>query len=242
MEDDDEERYSPLSIVVGGLDLGEADRIIRLLSAEKGRYSVVVRRARQSRPRFPGVFELGNTVRLELRGRGDLPSVSGADLVRVPRRARDDLGRLAHLAYGAEICAGLAGEHAPAERLYGLLGAWLEIVDGDPAPGGAARIALEGKALTFAGFAPRLLKCARCGEPLVDPVRWSNDEGGGLHSRCGEGKDVDARLLEAIDALRRLPLADAVSLPDLCTGLLTDTVEHQLGRALASRAMIHLAQ
>lgn len=238
---DEGDATEPPAIVTGTLDIGESDRIVRLLSAARGRHPVVVRRARSSRSRFPGVFEPGNVVRVEAKGRGDLRSVVRADLIRVPRRARDDLSRLAHLAYGTEVCAALAPEDAPAERLFGLLSSWLDVVDGDPAPGGAARIALEAKVLTFAGLAPRLLRCARCGELLADPVTWSSDAGGGQHAACGEGEPVEARLLEAIEALRRLPLSEAAKLPDLGASLLTDAIEHQLGRGLASRALLDLA-
>ena len=71
-------------IVVGLVDLGEADRIVRLLTADEGRTSVLARGARGSRRRYGGVFELGARVQVERgRGRGPLPSVSERALLRI---------------------------------------------------------------------------------------------------------------------------------------------------------------
>ncbi len=226
------------AIVVGGMDLGESDRLVRLLTPDRGRVAVVARQARASRRRFAGAFELGNTVRYQARGRGDLPAVTEVDLVRVPIRARDDLDRLAHLAFGCEVVAGLAPEHLPAERLYGLLSVWLEVVEADPPPGAAARCALEAKALTFAGVGPRLVTCARCGEAMDDPAIWNEAEGGALHSRCGGGRDVATEDLRVLEALRRTPLLEACGHAPPRLSVLTDAVEAQLGRRLASRGLL----
>lgn len=227
--------------VVGTFDLGEADRIVRTLSAERGRMSVLARGARSSRKRFAGLFEPGNRVLLELRrGRGDLPLVTGADLVQAPRRARADLDRLALLAYGCELCAALAPEQHPAAQLYKLLTVWLDLLEGDDAPGVASRLALEAKALTFAGVAPSLVRCAVCGEPLDAPAVFDAESGGGLHARCGGGRPVRPEDLRLLEALRRTPLADTpgVEAPPAVTWLLSDFARHQLGHDLRSRRLL----
>ncbi|MEQ1503696.1 MAG: DNA repair protein RecO, partial [Myxococcota bacterium] len=154
-------------IVVGSLDLGESDRLIRLLTADEGRSVVVARGSRSSRRRFAGMLELGVRIAIvRSRSRGGLPVLVEADWLSGPERARDDLDRLGFVAYGCELCGALAPEGDAAPKLYGLLATWLLVLEGDVTPGDAARVALEGKALTFAGLAPALVRCARCDEPL----------------------------------------------------------------------------
>jgi DNA repair protein RecO (recombination protein O) len=228
-------------IVVGSVDLGEADRIVRLLTAEEGRLSVLVRNARSSRKRFAGVTELGTRILAHRgRGRGSLIPLTDAERLGGPDRARTQLERIALLAYGCELCASLAPEGAAAEKLYGLLAAWLDALEGDRAPDDAARIALEAKALTFAGLTPALVRCAVCGERVDDPAVFDPEAGGALHARCGGGRPVPAEQLVAFEAWRRVPTFDVVGqpVPPAVRWLLSDFVQHQLGRALTSRAWL----
>lgn len=229
------------AIVVGTFDLGEADRIVRTLSAERGRTSALARGARSSRRRFVGLFEPGNRLRLELRrGRGELPLVTGAEPVAVPQRARTDLDRLALLAYGCELCSALAPEHHPAPQLAKLLTVWLDLLEAEALPGMASRWALEAKALTFAGLAPALVRCAACGERLTAPVVFDPQAGGGLHAHCGGGRPVQVDDLMFLEALRRTPLADTPGLetPARIAWLLSDFARHQLAHDLRSRRLL----
>jgi DNA repair protein RecO (recombination protein O) len=236
-----ESRDALPAIVVGSVDYGEADRIVRLLSAEEGRSAVMAKRARSSQRRFRGALDLGTQVRVHRhRGRGTLPLLTGVDVVRAPRRARGDLDRIALLAYGCEVCAGLAPESHEAPRLFRLLVTWLDLLEGDGLIGAASRIALESKALTFAGLAPALLTCVRCARPLDDPAAFDLEAGGGLHAHCGSGRAVRADLLGRIEQLRRTPLAETPGRqtdPDT-RWLLSDFIRHQLGRDLRSRRLL----
>lgn len=232
-------------IVVGGMDLGEADRLVRFLSASEGRSAAVVRGARRSQKRFGGLLDPGTRVLVSKRkGRGSLQSVGLMDLVEAPDRARRDLERIALLAWGCELCAALAPEEHPAEKLTGLLEVWLDLLEGPVTPGRAACEALEAKALTFAGLAPVLDRCARCGEGFGGELLAFNPEAGGvLHPWCGTGVDVTEAWVARLDRLRRRPLADTVNnpAPDATEGarwILTDFLTWHLGRPLRSRALL----
>jgi DNA repair protein RecO (recombination protein O) len=225
------------AVVVGQLDVGEASRIVRLLSAEAGRSAVMARGARTSRRRFGGL-DIGVRAIVEVRkGRGELPVLASAETVRAPARARDDLLRIAWLAYGCELCASLAPEHERAPKLHGLLCAWLDRLEADEI-GTAARAALEVKALAFAGFSPALVRCARCGRPIGDPARFDPDAGGMVHDGCGGGTRVPADAARAVDRLLHTSLADVRGdVPPGFPGLLADFACHHLAHGLRSRAL-----
>ena len=229
-------------VVVGGLDLGESDRLVRLLTAEEGRITVVARHARASKRRFAGLLEPGTLIRAHRsRGRGrSLTTLSDADRLAGPDVARTDLDRIALLGYGCEVCAALAPEDGAAGKLFQLLVVWLELLEGARPPTLAARLALEAKALTFAGLTPALAHCAACGDPIDDPAVFDPDSGGALHARCGGGAQVTAAAMIELEALRRTPLNDTLDHRVTLTSpwRLSDFVQHQLGRRLVSRGLL----
>ncbi|MEQ1565998.1 MAG: DNA repair protein RecO [Myxococcota bacterium] len=228
------------AVVVGGIDLGEADRLLRLVSATEGRGAVVARGMRSSRKRFVGAGELGTRLRIT-RGRSTgLASATAIERLDGPNRARTEIERIGLLAYGCELCAALCPEGSAAPKLYQLLLHWLALLEGVPRPGEASRIALEAKAATFAGLAPTLTHCAVCADPLDDPAVFDAEIGGGAHARCSGGRPIEAAALRALDELRRTPLAETPerAAPGGAEWLLADFVQHQLGRPLASRAWL----
>jgi DNA repair protein RecO (recombination protein O) len=227
-------------VVVGHVDLGEADRIIRILTAEEGRIAVVARGARSSRKRFAGLLDLGMRIRVtRARGRGRLARLADAELVAAVDRARTDIERLALLAYGCELAGKLAGEDAPAPKLARLLVVWLELLEGEAQPGVASRQAFEAKALTFAGLLPDLVQCALCSEALDSGTAHFDFETGLVHPECGSGASVSTAGLHALEALRRTPLFDTPGLPPADVGwLLSDFAQHQVSSELKSRSLL----
>ncbi len=229
-------------IIVGSVDVGDSDRIVRVLTAEHGRISMMVRRARSSRKRWGGLIEVGNLLTLQLKkGRGDLFMLNGADLLSAPRKARADLVRIAMLAYGCELCAALAPDTHPAPKLTRLLLTWLKLLEAEAMPGMASRVALDGKALTFAGLTPSLIRCARCGLPLDGGCTWDPEAGGAQHDHCGGGGQIPSSVLAQFETLRRTPLAETTNVdapPARWCGILTDFAQHHLRRPIKSRNLL----
>ncbi len=229
------------AIVVGSTDVAESSRVVRLLTADAGLLPVFVGQARASRRRYGGALEPGTRLRVTVTsGRGSLPNLHTADVLAPVRRPRDDLRRAAWLWYGCEVCAKLSAEHHENERMFRLLVAWLDLVEAATGPTVASRVALEAKALTFAGLAPALTRCTRCDAPLDDPMMWSHEAGGALHARCGGGAPILLSELTTIESLRRTPLVDTPSrgCSEVAARRLTAFVEHQLGAPLQSRALL----
>jgi DNA repair protein RecO (recombination protein O) len=154
------------AIVLRTVDTGEADRVVTLLSRERGKVAAFARGARVSRRRFGGALEPFTLLRAELRER------PGAELLRLESVApldafggiRGDLARIACAAYAVELARDLVRDHQAHEDLFDLLAAYLAAVDAAPALPAGLR-AFELGALRAAGLLPRLDACARCGHP-----------------------------------------------------------------------------
>lgn len=228
------------ALVIGSIDYGDHDRIVRLLTPHLGRTAVMVRGARSGRKPWASTLQTGSLIRPELkRTRGHLPLMVEAHLHAHPKRAREDLDRLAALAYGVELCAALSPEHHEAAKLFRLILVWLSLLEGSERPGPASRQALEAKALTFAGLTPALATCPVCGEGLADPVVFSCQAGGGAHAACAPGSPVEASQVLRLEAFRRTPLAETVGVRAATPlYLLTDFAEWHLGAGLKSRPML----
>jgi DNA repair protein RecO (recombination protein O) len=232
-------------IVVGRMDLGETDRIVRLLTPGDGRVSVVAHGARGARSRWTGL-DIGTRARFASRpGRRDLETLAEVTVEDARLHLRSSLGRLALAAYACELCGSLAREGQPEPRLYGLLETALLVLDAaDADPGEGFRAALEAKALTFAGVAPVLDRCVACGRAPTRDMVFSTAAGGLLHPGCTgddvQGVAVTAEYAAALEAVRRAPLRDTLdlALPPGPPALLHEAIAAHLGRPLASRAVL----
>jgi len=237
-------------LVLSRQDHGEADRIVRLLSAERGRSTAIARSARRAGARFGAALEPLSLVQAGLRPRANSMDVlEQVELVEPHLHLRDDLDRLTHAAHAAEVCGGLAREEHPEPRLFGLCQTALLLLDAaSAAPGPAFRLGLEAKALTFAGLLAPLDRCAACGRPAGadEGAPWllSAAEGAALHTACGSaGTTCTALFLIEVEAARRRPLQESLDL-DLPEGprwALAERVEAQLNRPLRARALLEAA-
>jgi len=234
------------AIVVGRLDVGEQDRVIRLLTAQLGLVSAWAARARA--PRSPyAALDLGVRADVGLRARarsdgGDLYTLTGLAVTEARIGLRAQLERLGPAAVACEVAGGLATSQAD-PRLFGCLETALLLLDQHPAPPGDGFLAaLVAKLLTFAGLAPAVERCPACGQPPVEPMAWHPAGGGAFHvdhlppDAAGSPRvDVDA--LAQLAGLRRLPLLDAYLLPGDVARMLT-LAESHLGHGLRARAWL----
>ncbi len=247
------ERWKLTAVVLRTVDYGESDRVVTLLSRERGKVSAFARGARASRRRFGGALEPFTVLAAEVRSRAasDLLGLDSTTVLNGHGGIRGDLARIACAAYAAEVARELVRDHEPHDDLYDLLVAYLDLVDGAPARPAALR-AFELGALAAAGLAPRLDACARCGgelDPSARAVRFDPDQGGLLCAACSTAVRPGALLLSraAADALGRLQAgglaaAAAEALPPPAGRELREALgaflAHHLGRTLAARRFL----
>jgi DNA repair protein RecO (recombination protein O) len=240
------------AVVLRLVDYGESDRIVTLLSRERGKVTAFARAARASRRRFGGALEPFTLLAAELRERqgADLLGLESVTALRPHGAIRGDLARIACAGYAAELARELVRDHEPHEELFDLLVAYLGALDRGPARPAALR-AFELGALRAAGLAPRLDACARCGGPLPAgaPVRFDPGHGGALCATCAPLAAPGAPSLSAGAAAALARLAEgglaAAEGEELAPAAgrelrdaLTRFVEYHLGRRLAARRFL----
>ena len=178
------------AVVLRSIRYGEADRILHLYSAARGRFGAIAKGVRRPRSRFGGRLE--PFFRLDLllhEGRGELLTVTGVTTVDGYARLRSSAPALEAGARACDAVLRLLDSAEPNRPAYNLLCRYLSMLD-DP---GQERATAVETALAFrlklaltAGFAPELASCARCGE-AEHLAGFSGAAGGVVCAACEAG-------------------------------------------------------
>ena len=205
-------------MVLRSLRFSEADRILHLYTLERGRVGAIAKGVRKTKSRFGARLEPLSHVELMLHeGSGELQTVTGADLLRSHRAAREDGYRLQVGLIGAEAMLRLFVEPEPNRRAFTALTRFLDTLDRvpAPAPGAGGRPALDALALAFqlkllwvSGYLPHLTSCVECGAGAL--VGFSPRAGGAVCREHAPGAlALSPESFAAAERLLSVPLADA---------------------------------
>src|SRR5579884_1446886 len=216
-----ERTYSTEAVVLRSIRLGEADRVLHLYTQAHGRVGAVAKGVRKTKSRFGARLEPLSHVELVLhRGRGELETVTAAQLVRSHRAAREDYYRFSVGMIGAEAMLRLFSEEEANEQAFTAVTRFLDLLD--ETPHAAERPALDPLGLAFqlkllwlAGYLPHVSGCAECGAYELPLVGYSTKAGGAVCAGCApatEALALGGDGIAGIQGLLGFPLADASGL------------------------------
>jgi DNA repair protein RecO (recombination protein O) len=213
--------YSTEAVVLRSIRLGEADRVLHLYTEVHGRVGAVAKGVRKTKSRFGARLEPLSHVELVLhRGRGELQTVTAAQLVRSHQDAREDYYRFSVGMIGAEAMLRLFSEEEAHERAFTALTRFLDLLDSTPHAAERPTLdplglAFQLKLLWLAGYLPHVSACAECGVEREPLVGYSPRSGGGVCARCAAATEALALAAEGVAGIATLlarPLADAAGL------------------------------
>lgn len=182
--------YRDEGVVLRTIRLGEADRIVTLLTLGHGKVRAVAKGVRRTTSRFGARLEPTSRVALQCyRGR-DLDTVTQVETLEVHRSLREDYTLLTHAVPMLEAVDQVAPDREPDPALYRMLAGALRTLAERANP--LVTPAFFWKLLVLEGVHPVLDGCARCGnEPDDDPasalVAFDLDEGGACCRSCARG-------------------------------------------------------
>ena len=239
-------------IVLRYADYRENDRILTLLTRERGLVSVTARAVRSKGSsasvlvRDP--YTYGEFVVYERNG---LEYVSSSSIIESFYPIREDYSRLVAAAQCAFVADKLAS-NVRSDELFTLLYHALSFIAYGKAAPEDIMLCFAAKSLCIAGYEPVLTRCVNCGRAVTDQrsVSFSNRFGGSVCADCAgtsEGKAHSALALEALRRMIRLPQEemDRVRLPETLRpeldGLIFDYAEYVLEQPIRLKNTNHLS-
>lgn len=171
-----------------------------------------------------------------------------AQVARVPGyRIEGDVERMAHAALIAELAERVCEDRHPVDGVYELCVTSLDELAREPDPRRASAWFIL-TALDLLGYAPQLMSCASCEQPLAArPAAFSAEAGGFLCHRCALAS-MELVPLAAIKVLRLMASRDRATyvrlkldppLMNAIDGVLQAQLEHHLDRRLKSLAFLN---
>jgi DNA repair protein RecO (recombination protein O) len=237
--------YREQGVVLRTYKLGEADRIVVLLTQGEGKVRAVAKGVRKTRSRFGGRLEPFSQVDLSLyRGR-NLDTITQVEVLDPFRSLREDYDRVTAGIAMLEAVDQVAQEREGAVRLYLLLVRALRALDAIPRDPSVVLDAFLLKLMALEGYRPALAECAACGRPGPHR-RFSVARGGALCERCRSGAEhaLDRATVPLLADLLGHDLdAAAARQPAVAPrreagGLVKSFVEYHLERRLRSYPLV----
>jgi DNA repair protein RecO (recombination protein O) len=234
--------YRTQAIVLGHIEYGEADRILKLFTYEKGKITVIAKGVRKIRSRKAGHLEPFTRVNLFLAKGRNLDIVTQAETVDPYIGLREDLQRVAFASYIVEVLDRFTYEEGQNVGIFRLLADTLSRLETKSNPETVVHY-YELRLLDLLGFRPQLFECIDCGEKIQEQDQFFSPlVGGVVCPKCGRARaeawPVSKDILRYFRHLQRsnwrsvedicIPEAIEPELADLIERYLTYLLERKL--------------
>jgi len=224
-------RYVTDAIVLSRFDLGEADRVLTLITPELGKLKAIAKGIRRPASRLGGSLEPFAELTVALARGRTFDVVTEVRVGHAWLRLRDDLERAATAWYLAELADRSLEERHSAEAQYALLHRAYELLDAGMDPGRVARW-YEMHLADELGQRPEVDRCVEC-DRMLDPgeeFRWVPPLGGVLCARCPGPAAERTRL--SLDALKVLKAYQRLDIEAIATLRLPEPTEREVEAAM----------
>lgn len=245
--------YSDVGVVLRTYKLGEADRIVVLLTAEHGKVRAVAKGVRKTTSKFGARMEPMSHVKVLLRagkqppgGGSILDTISQADSMQSLAPLFGHLDRTSQALAVLEAADQLALEREPNPQLYRMVVGVLRTIAERDSP--LVVPAFFWKVLAAEGVGPELDACVGCGETdavnggVTELVAFDLAAGGVQCAACRTGRSISPGALALLRDVLGGRLAAALDAPESPSThevgvLATRAIEHHVERRLRAVAM-----
>lgn len=218
-------------MVLSRFDLGEADRVLTLITPQHGKLKAIAKGIRRPKSRLGGSLEPFAELNVALARGRTFDIVTEVRVEHAWLRLRDNLESTATAWYLAELADRSLEERHAAEPLYALLRRAYGLLDAGMAPGRVARW-YEMNLADELGQRPEVDRCVECDRMLEasEGFRWVPPLGGVLCGRCpGPPADRAGLSLEALKVLKAYQRLDIEAIAGL---RLPDAAEREVEAAM----------
>ncbi len=230
--------YKTEAIVLKHQPLGEADRLLTILTPSYGKLRVVAKGARRPKSKVAGHVEPLTRSALLLSQGQNLDVVSQAQAIESYPRLRSDLWLASCAMYLAELTDAFATEATEHYAVYQLLQTTLDWLE-QGGPVGLVLRHYEVTLLGLVGYRPELHHCVECRRPIEPGQHVFSAPAGGIVCPACRGSVRQVRLLSlnALKVLRLLERGDRAAMERL---RLSNELEGEVEQTLRQYVWYHL--
>ena len=220
--------YKTEAVVLKQTPLGEADRILTLLTPELGKVRAVAKGVRRTKSRLAGHLELLSHASVSLTMGRNLDTVNEAQGLNSFRAVRDDLQRVSRGLYIAELTDAFSTEGEAGYSLFHLLLSTLSWLESSQNPDLVLRH-FETHLLVDSGYEPEIVNCVQCRETLAPGDHlFAPVSGGVLCPGCCKHSSealipLSMNAMKVLRFLRRESRYEKVDVLEVAPSLITET-------------------
>jgi DNA repair protein RecO (recombination protein O) len=179
------------AVVLRRFTYGDFDVILNVLTPDMGKRALIAKSAKKSTKRFGGILEPFANLRIvinERKGKGGMPVLQEASLIRPFASIRSDIIKTAYASYWTELIYLWIEEGQPRPEIYTLLTFTLDALAVGAIDPMALSVLFQMRFLGQEGFHPVLEKCNCCHKDIdgIAQDRFCVDltQGGIVCDRC----------------------------------------------------------
>lgn len=177
--------YKEEAIVLHAHDLGEADRIVSLITSGRGLRRAVAKGLKRTGSRFGARLEPFTHLHIVLHEGRNLDTVTQADIIAAHAMLRDDFEKFLFGESMLEVIEKSLQENQNIPRLFDILRVSLDALEGDARDSALLLAAFQLKVCALIGYHPHLERCLHCRrEVRGEEVRLDLAGGGVFCSSC----------------------------------------------------------
>jgi len=237
--------YSAEAVVLRKVDYGEADRILTLLTLERGKIPAIAKSVRKSKSRMAGQLDVFSHGKMLLAEGKSMDVVTQFQRITENSALGAELKRASVASVVVEVADKIMEERHAAPEMFGLVVQALAHLSDRTIPPSAELADFLMRVLAELGYAPEVGRCARCGGALGEVgLTFSALAGGVVCRDCGHhdggGRAINVRTVKILRVLAsgdrelffRLRLEEADN--RAVDAVLEAQLEHHLDRQLKS--------
>jgi DNA repair protein RecO (recombination protein O) len=232
-------QYLERAVVLRTYKLGEADRIVVLMTEGHGKVRAVAKGIRKTKSKIGARLEPMSHVEILLYKGRELDVVNQVELISSSAKLHHDLDRLTQGISMLEAVDHIASDREPSPHLYTMLVGALQSLADQASPVVVA--AFYWKLLAAEGVSPQVRKCVGC-EQEVELVAFDISQGGAQCRSCRTGVSISQPALQLLQQVLggqlNIALAqEASAASGELTHLATQAMEHFIERRLRSTSL-----
>ncbi len=163
---------------------GEADKIITILTKEKGKIAISAKGAKRPQSPFMAGTQIFSYCDFLLYGNREIAKLSQVEIIESFHNIRNDLFKLSYATYFMELLENIFLEEIPTEASLKLTLKTLQVLSKTEYDVKLVAAIYELRLMAIIGYMPETIRCVNCLQELGEEIYFSSELGGTLCPKC----------------------------------------------------------